>query len=106
MGGGGKKGSAKRRVVDYYMSMHYGFCNGPVDNLLEIRVKDKVAWSGNVTANDVLNIQMPDLFGGNDAEGGVSGWCGVFMGEQDQTVPDDIAAKFGRTEATMPGWRG
>ena len=104
--GSSKKGGQKRRVVDYFMSMHYGICTGPVDELLGIKVKDKVAWEGNVTANTTLAIDRMQLFGGDEKEGGVRGNVDVLFGGPTQVLSNTIATKFGLTGATMPGYRG
>lgn len=106
MSGGGKKGGPKRRVVDYFMSMHYGFCTGPVDELLAIKIKDLVAWSGSVTANTVLNIDQPNLFGGDKKEGGAVGSVEVLFGGPTQILSPTFANKLGLTSATSPGFRG
>ncbi len=104
--GSSKKGGQKRRVVDYFMSMHYGICTGPVDELLGIKIKDLVAWSGNVVANSTLVINKPELFGGDEKEGGAIGLVDVLFGAPGQVLTDYLSSKFGRTSATMPGYRG
>lgn len=53
-----------------------------------------------------IYINAPELFGGLKKEGGVAGYCHVMMGDLTQLVPDDLARKVGRTQATMPAYRG
>lgn len=48
----GAKGGQKYHVVDYYMSIHYGICHGPVDALLGIYVKERDAWPGKTKYDD------------------------------------------------------
>lgn len=100
------KGTAYRRVVDYFMSMHYGFCWGPVDAILEIKIKDLVAWSGEMTANGTISMDLPSLFGGDEKEGGVKGFVDVLFGNNTQVMSEGDAFRFGLTSATMPGFRG
>lgn len=49
---GSKKGGAKYKVVDYYMSIWYGICHGPVDALTGIYVKERDAWPGKTKYDD------------------------------------------------------
>lgn len=100
------KGSSYRRVVDYFMSMHYGVCWGPVDAILEIKIKESVAWSGEMTESGTISLNLPDLFGGDEKEGGVRGDVDILFGQSDQVLSDSVASRFGRTSATMPGFRG
>lgn len=53
-----------------------------------------------------IYINAPELFGGLKKEGGVAGYCHVMMGNLTQLVPEDLARKVGRTQATMPAYRG
>lgn len=99
------KGSAKQEVVDYYMSIHYGICTS-VDSIHGIYVGEKVAWEGSVSDPYPIAINQPNLFGGNKKEGGVAGTAYFLPGRPDQTIPESLAAKVGRTTATMPAYRG
>ena len=56
----------------YYAGLHLIFCHA-IDKLINIGVGDKIAWSGEVTANQTLQINQPQLFGGDDREGGIVG---------------------------------
>jgi hypothetical protein len=103
----GSKGGAKRRVIDYHIDMHWGICWGPVDSIDEIRFKgEDVAWSGTLDSNGELSIDLPELFGGNDAEGGVIGKVHVLLGGAAQVLTDKLAGYLGLTSATAPGYRG
>jgi hypothetical protein len=121
-------GSSKAPITGYIykFAIHMGLCRGPVDEIVQIRVDDKVAWEGAVTEdNDEQTINAPWLFGGPEKEGGLVGGLSVLMGEADQdvttrTVPTrwsitgglgvsvigaarNIAALIG---GPMPGFRG
>lgn len=102
----GKGGSAQVEVTDYKMSAHYGLGWGPVDALLGIYVGEKPAWEGEVTEEGAIQINAPDLFGGNKKEGGVVGTAYYLPGGPDQVMPEALAAKLGVTSATCPGFRG
>jgi hypothetical protein len=105
-GGGGKKGGGKRRVVDYHIDLHYGICWGPVDSVEEVRFKEFVGWSGSASANTTISVDEPDLFGGNDSEGGIRGKIEVLLGGAAQVLSNVLAGYLGLTGATAPGYRG
>lgn len=67
-------GKSKKQTVGYkyLIGMHMVFCHGPIDALLKIIVGDREAWSGN-SSGGRINVDKPDLFGGEKREGGVSG---------------------------------
>lgn len=101
-----KKGGGGRRVVDYHIDMHWGICWGPIDAVHAIRFKEKVAWEGEATTNEVLEIDEQDLFGGDEAEGGVDGQIKILLGHDTQEFPETLAGYFGLTTATSPAFRG
>lgn len=100
MSGGGKKQTTGYR---YYMGLHMGLCAGPVDALLTIKIGDRQAWAGNVTASGAITIDAPNLFGGEDKEGGVAGTLDVMMGEAAQTENAYLTAK---QVGVQPAYRG
>lgn len=102
----GKPSTSKIEVNEYMMSLHYGICSGPVDALLEILVDEKSAWSGTLTGTSEFTISKSQLFGGPKKEGGVVGSVRYLAGDSAQVMPNHLAAKFGRTSATMPAFRG
>ena len=106
MGSGGKRGS-KYPVVRYYLSMMWGICaTGRNIELLELKFGDKVAWRGSRKLNGEIEIDKPDLFGGEKKEGGVRGIVTWLNGGANQTLTDRIAAKFGKPSSELPGYRG
>ncbi|APL99456.1 virion structural protein [Bordetella phage CN1] len=77
-------------------------CHGPVDRLQRIDVDDRTAWAG-FNQGGRININNPNLFGGESREGGVSGPVDILMGETGQGKNDYLVAKLG---AQVPSFRG
>ncbi len=95
----------KTQTVGYWYSMglHMGLCHGPVDEVSEITIDDKVAFSGSITANGSVTINKPSLFGGEEKEGGVVGTLYVEMGEPTQAKNSYLVSKLG---SVIPAFRG
>lgn len=110
----------------YFVGLHLGICSGPVDALLEIRAGDRTAWDGQrytitpagdfgvdvytatgtpapCTANERLVVNAPDLFGGDEKEGGLLGELDVMFGRDTQTPNSYLSAIHG---ADTPAYRG
>jgi hypothetical protein len=87
----------------YYIGFHLGLCYGPADAITKVVWGDKTAWTGNITVNGSDTINLPDLFGGEQREGGISGSFDVAFGADDQTANDYLAAKIG---LVIPAYRG
>lgn len=98
-------GKAKNITIGYkyYLGLHMGLCRGSIDALLEVRVGDRVAWSGRKTDNGEFGIHKPDLFGGTKAEGGIDGTAWLMLGDDGMTVPQQIKNWLG---GLVPGFRG
>ena len=45
----------------YRMGVHFVPCHGPVDALVGIRVGQRPAWSGDVTASGDIAINKPEI---------------------------------------------
>jgi len=86
----------------YFMGIHMGLGRGPVDEIVEIRVGDRTAWTGAVIENTSFQINVPELFGGEKSEGGVQGSLSVHMGAPDQPLP----SWAGRLGGLVPAFRG
>ena len=65
MSSGGKSVKVGYR---YFFGIHMLVSRGEVDELVEIKVGGKTAWSGSVTSNASVQINAPELFGGDDGE--------------------------------------
>lgn len=87
----------------YFMGVHMALSRGPLDEIVEIRVGDKEAWKGSVTDNTDIYIDKPELFGGEEKEGGIQGTLSVLMGAKTQPVHARLAAMLG---GLVPAFRG
>lgn len=96
-GGGG--GGSQVVGYRYYFGLHMGVCRGPVDQMIAIRVGEKLAWWGNITGNTNFYIDNANLFGGEKGEGGIQGWCAARFGAPTQDdnfeIPSSAGAGFG-----------
>lgn len=103
---GFKSSAQKQEVTAYYMSIHFGICAGPVDYISRIVVGEKDAWSGRLSVQTSFDMSNLELFGGFQKEGGIGGLVTYLPGGSTQVMPEFLAAKYGRTSATMPAYRG
>lgn len=99
MSGGSKSATTGYR---YYMGLHMGLCQGPVDALLQIKAGDRVAWSGSITTTSSTTINAPELFGGDEREGGISGTLDVMMGDPAQVANSYLTSVQG---SPQPAYR-
>lgn len=88
----------------YSMSLLMGLCRG-IDDLIEIKISDKTAWTGNLANGNktTISINKPNLFGGNDAEGGIVGQLIIQKGAADQAVLPELAVMY---NTPVPAYRG
>lgn len=100
MGGKKKKSTIGHR---YFMGIHMALGRGPLDEIVEIRAGDKTAFHGSITSNTDVYINKPDLFGGEEKEGGIQGTLSVLMGGPTQPVHARLAAMLG---GLVPAFRG
>lgn len=90
-------GSSSKSVTTgyrYYMGLHFGLCY-EADEVQRITVDEKVAWSGQVTENAVITINKPNLFGGEEKEGGISGDLSLLFGKPEQAQDTYLQSKLG-----------
>src|SRR5690606_38701959 len=99
---GGKSGS-KIVGYQYAMGLHFSLCHGPVDTIEQILVGDRVAYDTQITGSTTFTIRKPNLFGGNDKEGGIVGEMDVMMGESTQAANAYLQSVQGMNQ---PGYRG
>lgn len=97
--------SSKIRVTDYRMSLHIGVTQLQIDEFTVFKMGDKIAWSGSAVGGDVISINQPNLFGGQEKEGGFVGEIHVLDGNANQTLVSKIATKLGRTVGNIAGFR-
>jgi hypothetical protein len=103
----GKRSSSagKQDVTEYRMSIHFGICL-QADSVNAIWVDEKPAWTGVVNSNTSLNINLPDLFGGQKKEGGLIGAIDVLLGDSEQLLPLEASSRYGRQPDECPAFRG
>lgn len=89
MSSGSKSGNAGYR---YFFGIHAGIGRGEMDELVEIRVGTKLAAQPQMTQSGTGTIDVPELFGGEQKEGGIKGNFHLLMGEPTQTMPSALAA--------------
>lgn len=100
----GSKASKITVGYKYFMGIFMGLFRGPVNEIVEIRVGDRTAWTGSITGTTSISINQPELFGGTKAEGGVQGRLEVYMGRPDQTVSGALKSMLGG--GRQPEFRG
>lgn len=86
----------------YYLGVHMCLCHGPIDKVTQIRVDDRIAWSGESTGGNIA-VYAPELLGGDTKEGGVAGRVNFAFGEAGQGQNSYLASKLG---ADVPTYRG
>jgi len=96
----------KQRVTEYFTSIHYAVCHGPVEKLISIRVNDKVLGKCARLLGPVIYINAYDLFGGVKKEGGLVGRLAWQDGSEDQLLDPYVALKKGQPQTNLPGYRG
>lgn len=98
-------GSSKKQTVGYWykLLLQYGLARGPVDAFLEFRGGDRTAWKGELTSSGTININAPNLWGGEKSEGGIVGQADVMFGEQDQAPNAYLAANLSEKQSGLRG---
>lgn len=87
----------------YYLGMHIALGVGPVDEMTRIETGDKEAWTGTQSANGTISINAPELYGGEQREGGIVGDVDVLLGASSQTANAYLESAAGTPQ---PGYRG
>lgn len=102
MGGKGGGGDVTTGYK-YLMGVQLVPTVGPVDSVNRIIIGEREAWAGSVTDNATININRPELFGGDGREGGVVGDVDIMMGAGNQGRNAYLAAHQG---ANCSAYRG
>jgi hypothetical protein len=97
-------GGSKKQTVGYryYLGMHMVLCHGPIDSINRISVDDRVAWEGKNTGSTIAIFQ-PNLFGGDEREGGIAGAVDIEMGGSSQGKNSYLVSQLGNI---IPAYRG
>lgn len=83
-----KTGFSSKKVTvgyKYYMGVQLGICHGPDVTLKQVWFDDDVAWEGEIK-NGSFEINKPELFGGEEKNGGVSGKVSFYNGDLAQAA--------------------
>lgn len=98
-------GSSKAQTVGYWyeIAFHSGLGIGPIDAYLEFRGGDKTAWRGEVMQSQTIQINAPNLWGGEKDQGGIVGAVDLMFGEPTQMPNPRLSRWFGPAQ---PAWRG
>lgn len=87
----------------YFFDIQMSLGRGPIDALLTILAGDLVAWNSEQTETGAFAIDVPDLFGGEKAEGGIQGTATLYLGDAAQVYSDTFKARMG---GLVPDFRG
>jgi len=94
----------------YHMGMQHALALGPIDELVDIVVGDKslkdAGASITTTSADGgadVTINLPEIFGGEEKEGGLGGTLRFYFGSAAQGSDPYLSSKFG---SPAPAWRG
>ena len=97
---GGK--SNRQRIGHQVILSTQAFTNvGVSDEVLEFRYDDKLAWQGTSTGAPI-QVNRPDLLGGDEREGGFSGTIQPYLGGKTQAASSFWEGLVGKA---VPGWR-
>ncbi|MGE3429317.1 MAG: phage tail protein, partial [Hyphomicrobiaceae bacterium] len=99
MGAGGGKQTVGYR---YHIGFRVVLSHGPVDGFRGIRYDGREVWSGNIGASGPIDVDLPDLMGGESREGGISGRFSVAFGDSTQGVSSYLQDKLG---GNVPAFR-
>lgn len=98
-------GKNKKPVIGYHHHYLFQFvvgCDG-FDAFLEMRGGEKTAWQGELTSSGTVEIDAPDLWGGEKKEGGIVGSLTVLDGSPTQQPDAYLTEKQGAKQSGMRG---
>ena len=99
-------GGKKKQTVGYryFLGMHLALAHGPLEKIIGIYADEKEAWTGIVSGNEDIFIDKPNLFGGEDKEGGLRGTMSFAMGAPSQQQDPYLVSRTG--DKFLPAYRG
>jgi hypothetical protein len=99
-------GSKKKQTIGYEYSLGYHliFCHGPVDKVTQFTADKKTAWIGNLTSSGTIGVNAPNLFGGQEKEGGIAGLIDFMFGDPAQGPNSYLPTLF--PGQLIPNFRG
>lgn len=102
--------SSKEEVLayKYFLGIQFALCRGVVDKLTRVWIDDKVVYDGgDVSHLGSALINKPELFGGEDQQGGVKGHLKFYGGTLNQNEDSYLDSKLNHSSITdTPGYRG
>lgn len=87
----------------YGLTVHMGVCYGPVDEVRKILADDREVNTAVTSSPDIVWINSPQLFGGDEKEGGLKGYMHIQMGDSAQTPSPYLTQQLG---TNIPAFRG
>lgn len=78
----------------YYLGMQLGVCHGPNVILKQMDFGKDMVWKGEMTSG-TASVNKPNLWGGDEDGGGVSGWFSFFPGSYTQSVSNYLRQVVG-----------
>lgn len=100
--------SKKPVTTGYYysMSLDIALCHSGVDEVRKIKFADRLAWEGSVASGSIA-INSPNLFGGENREGGVSGAVEILNGAANQPINQFLQTMLSPTGSALLslGWK-
>jgi hypothetical protein len=89
----------------YYLGMQLVLCSGEIDDVVGLRFDGKsVGYSvSSIGGGKRLTVDAPELFGGEDQEGGIQGAFDLYFGTDGQDPNDYLE---GAVPASLPAYRG
>ena len=98
---------SRPNLSSYHMTVHYGICFGPVDEIRRIRYREKTIFGTPSSPRDFSTLVWLNRFGGGvDNEGGIRGRIYFQDGGSDQVLSSEVAEKYDGTPGDLPGYRG
>jgi hypothetical protein len=95
----GGKSQNKPTISTYYAGIHFVLTHGPIDQIDQIFIDDRLAFTGPVTTSSNITIDKPELFGGETREGGIKGIVSIAMGEPTQVANSYLTNLLGPISA-------
>lgn len=90
----GNSNSSQTIGFKYFLGVHAVLAQNKL-RILGIKFGEKTAWTGSKTGGETIPVDNRELFGGSDAEGGVSGSIDVLGGDAAQGKNDYLQGAIG-----------
>jgi len=109
------KSSGGTTGFKYFMDLHFlaGLGRGGSkltsavkDALLAIVVGGRIAWEGEQTSNGTIQVSAPELFGGDEKEGGIEGRVEIMFGGPEQPINSYLQGIQGSPQSAYRGLFG